>query len=115
MASPSPNPNPKPNPRPNPDPNPNPSPNPHPSPSPSPSPNQVLEFLGLDYSLLPAGPTHDCVVGKAGIMDEAADAGKKDSGGKGIVVNKAGVFGTGRGLGIAGAGSDAATKSIAIG
>ena len=43
-------------------------------------------------------------------MDEAADAGKKDSGGKGIVVNKAGVFGTGRGLGIAGAGSDAATK-----
>ena len=48
-------------------------------------------------------------------MDEAADAGKKDSGGKGIVVNKAGVFGTGRGLGIAGAGSDAATKSIAIG
>lgn len=76
---------------------------------------EVLEFLGLDYSLLPAGPTHNCVVGKAGIMDEAADAGKKDSGGQGLVVNKAGVFGTGTGLGITGAGGDAATKSIAIG
>ena len=31
---------------------------------------EVLDFLGLDYSLLPAGPTHDCVVGKAGIMDD---------------------------------------------
>ena len=76
---------------------------------------EVLEFLGLDYSLLPAGPTHDCVVGKAGIMDEAADAGKRDSGGKGIVNNEAGSFGTGTGAGRAGTGRDAATKSIAIG
>ena len=42
------------------------------------------------------------------------DAGKKDSGGKEIVI-KAGSFGTGRGLGIAGTGRDAATKNIAIG
>ena len=80
---------------------------------------EVLDFLGLDYSLLPAGPTHDCVVGKAGIMDEAAawvpDAGKKDSAGKEIVLNKAGAFGKGRGLGVAGTGRDAATKNIAIG
>jgi hypothetical protein len=76
---------------------------------------EVLEFLGLDYSLLPAGPTHDCVVGKAGIVDEAADAGKRDSGGKGIVNNEAGSFGTGTGAGRAGTGRDAATKSIAIG
>ena len=62
---------------------------------------EVLDFLGLDYSLLPAGPTHDCVVGKAGIMDD--------------VINKSGSFGTGRGLGIAGTGKDAATKNIAIG
>ena len=79
---------------------------------------EVLDFLGLDYSLLPAGPTHDCVVGKAGIMDETVawvpDAGKKDSGGKEVVI-KAGSFGTGRGLGIAGTGTDAATKNIAIG
>ena len=80
---------------------------------------EVLDFLGLDYSLLPAGPTHDCVVGKAGIMDETVawvpDAGKKDSGGKEIVINKAGAFGKGRGLGVAGTGRDAATKNIAIG
>ena len=76
---------------------------------------EVLEFLGLSYSLLPAGPTHDCVVGKAGIMDEAADAGKKDSAGKGLVNNKAGSFGHADGLGVPGTGRDAATKGIAIG
>tara|TARA_B100000795_G_scaffold160225_1_gene120470 strand:- start:181 stop:969 length:789 start_codon:yes stop_codon:yes gene_type:complete len=76
---------------------------------------EVLEFLGLSYSLLPAGPTHDCVVGKAGIMDEAADAGKKDSAGKGLVNNKAGSFGHAGGLGVPGTGRDAATKGIAIG
>ena len=34
---------------------------------------EVLDFLGLDYSLLPAGPTHDCVVGKASLVMVGAD------------------------------------------
>ena len=66
---------------------------------------QVLEFLGLSPGLLPAGPSQHCVVGKAGIMDEAPDAGKAVNSATGLVKNKAGTFGTG----------NTASKGLAIG
>ena len=66
---------------------------------------QVLEFLGLSPGLLPAGPSQHCVVGKAGIMDEAPDAGRALNNATGLVNNKAGTFGTG----------SASSKGLAIG